>query len=129
MMSSKIALGEIIMTLISDPIEMIRILIILTLGEVGRWLCGGGRLRERTGDLIISILLFALIRPHIISMSSIFGMRISSRTIAICIALVGSKGINRILVYIIKKRTGFDIDKVLEKKNNTSQRLYCKAWY
>ncbi|CCK07766.1 hypothetical protein BN128_1738 [Cronobacter sakazakii 696] len=43
-------------------------------------------------------------------------MRISSRTIAICIALVGSKGINRILVYIIKKRTGFDIDKVLEKK-------------
>ncbi|EPF5354350.1 hypothetical protein ACSS4C_003512 [Cronobacter sakazakii] len=116
MMSSKIALGEIIMTLISDPIEMIRILIILTLGEVGRWLCGGGRLRERTGDLIISILLFALIRPHIISTSSIFGMRISSRTIAICIALVGSKGINRILVYIIKKRTGFDIDKVLEKK-------------
>ncbi|ATG02896.1 Uncharacterised protein [Lelliottia amnigena] len=112
-MSGKITLGTLLSALISEPVEVIKIFLILTLGELGRWLYGGGRIREMAGDLIISLLLFYLIRPHIIQLSEMIGTKVSSGAIAICIALIGSHGISQILIYAIKKRTGVDIAKFL----------------
>ncbi|MGN7790359.1 hypothetical protein [Enterobacter sp. 22452] len=112
-MNNKLTISGLLMMLISQPAEVIKIVVILTLGEVGRWLYGGGRFRERAGDLVISLLLFYLIRPHIINFPPIFGTKLSSGAIAICIALLGTHGISQILTYTIKKRTGLDISEIL----------------
>ena len=114
-MNNKLTLGGLLMMVISQPVEAVRIVVILTLGEIGRWLYGGGRFRERAGDLVISLLLFYLIRPHIMKLPPIFGTKLSSGAIAICIALLGTHGISRILIYTIKKRTGFDISEIIDK--------------
>ncbi|EFE08609.1 hypothetical protein [Citrobacter youngae] len=114
-MSNKITFGELLSAFISQPIEAIKIMFILTLGEVGRWLYGGGRFRERAGDLIISLLLFYLIRPHIANLPPLFGTKISSGAIAISIALLGTHGISQLLIYTVKKRTGIDFSEQINK--------------
>lgn len=103
------------MMVISQPAEAVKIVIILTLGETGRWLYGGGRFRERAGDLVISLLLFYLIRPHIINLPPVFGTKLSSGAVAIFIALLGTHGISQVLIYVIKKRTGLDISEIIER--------------
>lgn len=103
------------MGVVSQPAEVVRKVIILTLGEIGRWLYGGGRLRERVGDLIICLLIFYLIRHHIINLSPLLGTKLSSGAIAICIALIGTHGISQILIYIFKKRTGLDLSNFFKK--------------
>lgn len=108
-MSNKIMLGKLLVAVVSQPTELIKIVTILTLGEMGRWLYGKGHFRERAGDLIISLLLFYLIRPHIINLPPLFGTKISSGAVAICIALLGTHGISRLLAYAVKKRTGIDL--------------------
>lgn len=120
-MNSKMSMGQVLAALVTEPVEVIKIIVILTLGELGRWLYGGGKLRETAGDLIISLLLFYLIRPHIMQLSSLLGTKISSGAIAICIALVGSHGISQILFYTIKKRTGIDLSELLGRGRKDTQ--------
>lgn len=114
-MSNKLTLSGLLMMVISQPAEAVKIVVILTLGEAGRWLYGGGRFRERAGDLVISLLLFYLVRPHIMNLPPVFGTKLSSGAIAICIALLGAHGISQFLIYIIKKRVGIDISEFLDK--------------
>ena len=77
-MSNKLTLSILFMAIVSQPLETVKIIIILTLGEMGRWLYGGGNLRERAGDLIISLLFFYLIRPHAMNLPPLFGTKLSS---------------------------------------------------
>lgn len=120
-MSGKISVGQVMAALTSEPVEVTKIVIIITLGEVGRWLYGGGKIRQVAGDLIISLLLFFLIRPHVMQLSSALGAHVSSGAIAICIALIGSHGISQILFYTIKKRTGIDLSEVLGRNERENK--------
>jgi len=49
--------------LFSTPHEVLDIALTLILGELGRWCLGGGKFRERLGDLIVCLMLFYLVRP------------------------------------------------------------------
>ncbi|MGL5437710.1 MAG: hypothetical protein ACRDBO_20395 [Lachnospiraceae bacterium] len=117
-MSGKITVSEWVTTLISQPVEMTRVICIITLGELGRWLYGGGRFREMAGDVIICLLLFYLIRPHVMQLSDWAGVKISSGAIAICLSLVGTHGVGQILVYTVKKRTGIDISTLIRSRKD-----------
>jgi len=118
-MSHKLTLNEVLGTIISQPVEMVRIVIIITLGEFGRWLYGGGRFRERCGDLILCLMLFYLIRSHVKSIATALGVDISPGAIAIIISLLGAHGIGQMLFYAIKKRTGIDLSELLGKSNKS----------
>ena len=100
---------EWLQTLFSTPHEAIGIALTLILGEVGRWCLGGGKFRERLGDLIICLLLFYLVRPWIPVLPEIAGVKIRPGAVAIAIALLGSHGIGQILAFYFKKRTGISL--------------------
>ncbi|WP_336220733.1 hypothetical protein [Citrobacter amalonaticus] len=117
-MSDKITVGEWITTLISQPVEMTRVFCIITLGEFGRWLYGGGKFREMAGDVIICLLLFYLIRPHVMQLSAMAGVKVSSGAIAIFLSLVGTHGIGQLLVFTVKKRTGIDISSFIRRRKS-----------
>lgn len=115
-MSNKITISELISELFSQPKETIKVMSILMLGEIGRWLYGKGKIRERIGDLIVCLMIFYLIRPHIIVIPPLYGIKLSPGAIAIIIALLGTHGIGRVFLYMIKKKTG--IEPGSTKKNN-----------
>lgn len=94
---------------LTHPPDAIRVAFILILGEVGRWLLGGGKLRESLGDLIICLLIFYLIRPHILSLPPVMGVQLSPGQIAIIISLLGSRAIKSIFAWAFKKKTGMDL--------------------
>lgn len=108
-MNGKMSFSEIINQLLSQPVETLKIILILTLGEFGRWLYGKGKLRERIGDLIVCLMIFYLIRPHIMSIPPLYGIKLSSGAIAIIIALLGTHGIGRIFTFMIRKKTGLEL--------------------
>lgn len=95
--------------LLTHPPDALRIALILLLGEAGRWLLGGGKVREVTGDLIMCLLIFCLVRPHIASLPPIYGVKLSPGQVAIVISLAGSRLLGSILAWAFKKKTGLDI--------------------
>lgn len=100
---------EWLQVLFSAPREAIEIALTLILGETGRWCLGGGKFRERIGDLITCLLLFYLIRPWIPVLPELYGVKIRPGAVAIIIALLGSHGVGQILAYYFKKRTGIHL--------------------
>lgn len=109
-MSSKLTFSDLVLALFSEPVDTIKMIFIITLGEIGRWLYGGGQLRERCGDLIICLLIFFLVKPHIVSLPTFHGIKVSAGAIAIIISLLGTHGIGRIFLFAIKVKTGIDIN-------------------
>ncbi|QDE43578.1 hypothetical protein [Citrobacter sp. CF971] len=109
-MPSKLTFSGLLLALFSEPIDTIKMFFIITLGEIGRWLYGGGKLRERCGDLIICLLLFYLVKPHLVSLPPLHGVKISSGAVAIIISLLGTHGISRIFFFALKKKTGIDLN-------------------
>ncbi|NDO83239.1 hypothetical protein CJP72_21460 [Citrobacter sp. NCU1] len=105
---------------LTTPFEAFEIAATLILGEVGRWCLGGGKLREKIGDLITCLLIFYLVRPWIPILPAIAGVKIRPGAIAIVIALLGGHSVGNLLAYYFRKRTGIDI-KDLESKNKTEQ--------
>lgn len=105
-MSSKLTVSMVIGHLFAQPKESLKIISILTLGELGRWLYGEGKVRERFGDLIVCLMIFYLIRPHIIHLAPVYGVKLSSGAIAIIISLLGTHGIGKILAFMIHKKSG-----------------------
>lgn len=97
--------------LITHPPDAMRIAFILILGEAGRWLLGGGRVREALGDLIICLLIFYLIRPHIMNLPPVLGVQLSPGQVAIIISLLGSRVINGIFAWAFEKKTGLKLEK------------------
>lgn len=110
-MSSKLTFSGLIFALFSDPLDTLKMIFIITLGETGRWLYGGGKFREKCGDLIICLLIFFLVKPHIISLPPFHGVKISSGAIAIIISLLGTHGIGRFFLFALKIKTGIDLNK------------------
>lgn len=97
--------------LVTHPPDAMRIAFILILGEAGRWLLGGGRIREALGDLIICLLIFYLIRPHIMSLPPVLGVQLSPGQVAIIISLLGSRVIKGIFAWAFEKKTGLKLEK------------------
>lgn len=108
-MSSKLTFSGLFLAVFSEPVATIKIILIITLGEVGRWLYGGGKLRERCGDLIICLLIFFLVRPHVANLPMLYGVKISSGAVAIIISLLGAHGIGKLFLSLFKIKTGIDI--------------------
>lgn len=109
-MSSKLTIEGLVIAFCSEPIDTLKIFFIITFGEVGRWLYGGGKLRERCGDLIICLLIFFLIKPHLVSLPDFYGVKISPGAVAIVISLLGTHGISKLFLFAIKKKTGIDFN-------------------
>ncbi|MEG1090824.1 MAG: hypothetical protein RR184_14275 [Citrobacter sp.] len=97
--------------LATHPPDAMRIVFILILGEIGRWLLGGGRIREALGDLIICLLIFYLIRPHIMSLPPVLGVQLSPGQVAIIISLLGSRVIKGIFAWAFEKKMGLKLEK------------------
>lgn len=112
MSDKNLSLIEWLRTFLSQPFDVFEITIALILGEIGRWCHGGGRLREKTGDLIICLLIFYLIYPWIPVLPPIAGIKIRPGAIAIIISLLGSHGVEKILLYFFNKKTGIDLEKI-----------------
>ena len=108
-MFSKLTFFGVISALFSEPKDTIKMVLIISLGEIGRWLYGGGKFREKCGDLIICLLIFFLVKPHIVSLPELYGVKISAGAIAIIISLLGTHGVSVLLFFFLKKKTGFDI--------------------
>jgi hypothetical protein len=108
-MPHRLTLSGWLAMLLTHPPDAIRIVIILILGEAGRWLLGGGKLREMLGDLIICLLIFCLIQPHILHFPPFFGVQVSSGQVAIVISLLGSRLIGSVFAWAFKKKTGLDL--------------------
>lgn len=109
-MSSKLTVEGLVIAFCSEPIDTLKIFFIITFGEIGRWLYGGGKLRERCGDLIICLLVFFLLKPHLVNLPTFYGVKISSGAVAIVISLLGTHGIGKLLFFAIKKKTGVDLN-------------------
>lgn len=103
------AFWEWLRLLFSTPHEALDIALTLVMGELGRWCLGGGKFRERLGDLIICLLVFYLVRPWIPVIPPVFGVQVRPAAVAIAIALLGSHGVGQILAYYFKKRTGISL--------------------
>lgn len=108
-MPHRLTLSTWLAMVVTHPPDAFRIAFILILGEVGRWLLGGGKIREAMGDLIICLLIFYLIRPHILSLPPVMGVQLSPGQIAIIISLLGSRVIKSIFTWAFKKKTGLDL--------------------
>lgn len=91
--------------------ESAKILLIIVLGEVGRWLCGGGKVRERVGDAIICVLIFYLVRPWIPKLPPIYGVQVRPGAVAIVITLLGGLVCMQVLTWAFEKKTGLKLEK------------------
>lgn len=109
--SSKLTFGGLIIALFSAPVDTIKIILIIVFGELGRWLYGGGELRERCGDLIICLLIFFLVKPHLVSLPTLYGVKVSAGACAIIISLLGTHGMSKLLFFFVEKKTGIDLSK------------------
>ncbi|WP_336240460.1 hypothetical protein [Citrobacter werkmanii] len=93
---------------IPDPVKAVLIII---LGEIGRWLYGGGKARERLGDTIICVLMFYLVRPWIPHIPPIHGVPIRPGAVAVIITLLGGFTITQALAWAFEKKTGIKLEK------------------
>lgn len=116
-MQHKLTLATWTTAILNAPWEMLKVLLIITFGEIGRWLYGGGNFRGRLGDLIICLLIFFLIKPHISSLPTISGVKISPGAVAICIVLIGAHGIHQIFIFFVKKKLGIDMNGIGREDN------------
>lgn len=89
--------------------EFCEVISTLVLGEIGRWCFGGGKLRERVGDLIICLLLFYFLRPWVPALPEFFGVKPSAGSLALALALLGGHVVGHVLFEAFKKRTGIDL--------------------
>lgn len=117
-MPYKTSLADWFNQLMDSPPEAIKLLFVLILGELARWMYGGGRIRERCADAIICFLLFYLIRPYIPAIPPIFGIKILSGSVAIVMALLGGSVCARVLAWAFEKKTGIS---VWEKKKTDTK--------
>lgn len=105
-MMNNLALSTMINHLLTQPKETVGIITILVLGELGRWLYGKGKVREHVSDFIVCYMFFYLIHPYISELPPVHGIKLTSETIAIIIALSGARGISKVMLYVINKKTG-----------------------
>ncbi len=103
-MMNNLALSTMINHLLTQPKETVSIITILVLGELGRWLYG--KVREHVSDFIVCYMFFYLIHPYISELPPVHGIKLTSDTIAIIIAISGARGISKVMLYVINKKTG-----------------------
>ncbi|QMB06609.1 hypothetical protein HV011_13830 [Citrobacter freundii] len=101
--------------LMGNPPEWMKLLFIVVLGELARWMYGGGRIRERCADAITCVLLFYLVRPWIPQLPLVMGVKILPGSVAIILALVGGSVCAGILAWVFEMKTGI---KVWDKKKD-----------
>ncbi|WP_312298708.1 hypothetical protein, partial [Atlantibacter hermannii] len=65
-----------------------------------------GLVRTFLSDFIVCYMFFYLIHPYISELAPVHGIKLTSDTIAIIIALSGARGISKVMLFVINKKTG-----------------------